>query len=762
MPSIHRINPIIGAIPLLLATTFFAPGKAEEAPALRAVISADAAPEAMSQLYAPLGAGERTINVPGASWLQLQLSGVQLGPDGTLTITSSSGDTQTFSQTQIDAWQGLTAVFNGAELRVTMTAGAGGPVSARIADIIVGLPGSDTGAGPTGVRSAMPTPLRGLLGSDFERFLPADVRALRPRGINTESGSPPVQESICGATDDRVASADPRAGRIMPIGCTGWLIPSGAFLTAGHCATATAQTVEFNVPASQSNGATVAPPVRDQYRVVASSMVSRAGGVGADWATFRVLANTQTGQLPAQAQGGTFQISNVANPAQVTITGYGVDGPAPNFGAGGAARNAQNQTQQTHNGALSSNTGGATSGTLQYSVDTQGGNSGSPVIVAGSNVTVGIHTNGGCSAGGGVNAGTSFRNAELWAAINPSGLNWEALGGKFTSPPTVVAWGPNRLDIFGLGTDRQMYHKAWNGSSWSPSTAGWEPLGGIFTSPPAVVAWGTNRLDIFGLGTDRQMYHKAWGGSSWSPSTAGWEPLGGIFTSPPAVVAWGTNRLDIFGLGTDKQMYHKAWTGNAWSPSISGWEPLGGIFTSPPAVAAWGNNRLDIFGLGTDRQMFHKAWTGSAWSPSQAGWEALGGVFTSPPAVAAWGNNRLDVFGLGTDRQMFHKAWTGSAWSPSQAGWEALGGVFTSPPAVAAWGNNRLDIFGLGTDRQMFHKAWGGNAWSPSTAGWEPLGGVFTSPPAVAAWGSNRLDIFGLGTDDQMFHKAWNGSAWLP
>ena len=71
-----------------------------------------------------------------------------------------------------------------------------------------------------------------------------------------------------------------------------------------------------------------------------------------------------------------------------------------------------------------------------------------------------------------------------------------------------------------------MYHKAWLGNSWQP---GWEPLGGVFNSPPAVAAWGPHRLDIFGLGTDDAMYHKAWLGNSWQP---GWEPLGGVFDIP--------------------------------------------------------------------------------------------------------------------------------------------------------------------------------------------------------------------------------------
>ena len=68
-----------------------------------------------------------------------------------------------------------------------------------------------------------------------------------------------------------------------------------------------------------------------------------------------------------------------------------------------------------------------------------------------------------------------------------------------------------------------MYHKArWNG--WHP----WEQLGGIFSSPPAVVSWGPDRLDIFALGKDFGVYHKAWA-QQWFPSQLGWEGIGGGF-----------------------------------------------------------------------------------------------------------------------------------------------------------------------------------------------------------------------------------------
>ena len=79
----------------------------------------------------------------------------------------------------------------------------------------------------------------------------------------------------------------------------------------------------------------------------------------------------------------------------------------------------------------------------------------------------------------------------------------ESAGGR-------VVGKPNRLDIFGVGTDGAMYHKAWDGAPGVPHRAAGSPLGGVFTSPPAVVAWGSNCLDVFGLGTDRSLFHKAW------------------------------------------------------------------------------------------------------------------------------------------------------------------------------------------------------------------------------------------------------------
>src|SRR5260221_13643426 len=78
--------------------------------------------------------------------------------------------------------------------------------------------------------------------------------------------------------------------------------------------------------------------------------------------------------------------------------------------------------------------------------------------------------------------------------------------------------------------------------------------------PTAAAAWGGNRLDIFGLGTDNQMWQKAWTGNAWGPSPTSWTPLGGKFTNPPAAVALSPDSPNILCQGPGKQRDHKTRT----------------------------------------------------------------------------------------------------------------------------------------------------------------------------------------------------------
>jgi hypothetical protein len=487
--------------------------------------------------------------------------------------------------------------------------------------------------------------------------------------------------------------------------CSGFLVGPDLVATAGHCVDAsTVANVRF-VFGFRMVDATTPPgriPNAEIYRGVAV-VDRRQTGNGADWAVVRLDRPVLNHHVADTRRAGT-----IPNGQAVHVIGH--PSGLPTKYAPGATVRDNTPTEF-----------------FVANLDTYGGNSGSPVFNADTHEVEGILVRGETDF---VMSGTC-RVSLVCPATGCRGEDCtrttqfiDDLPATYWDTPAAVAWSPGRLDVFGLGLDRAMYHQAWDGNQWVPAGGNWERLGGTFASPPAAVAWSANRLDVFALGIDRAMRHKAWDGNQWVPAGDNWDRLGGIFTSPPRAVAWSAGRLDVFGLGLDRAVYHKARDGNQWVPGGDNWDRLGGAFTSPPAPVAWGPGRLDVFGVDTDGAMRHKAWDGNQWAPGGADWENLGGIFTSPPAAVAWSANRLDVFGLGTDRGMYHKAWDGNQWVPAGGNWEPRGGTFTSPPAAVAWSAGRLDVFGLNTDRAMLHQAWDGNQWVPAGGNWEPRGGT--------------------------------------
>jgi hypothetical protein len=139
--------------------------------------------------------------------------------------------------------------------------------------------------------------------------------------------------------------------------------------------------------------------------------------VGNDYAYFGCFANSSTGRTPVQAQGPGFVTRVPTSPAggdQIRITGYGTD----------STPLTRNQTQQTHVGPYA----GVFGTEVSYTTDTEGGNSGSPIIFEGTDEAVGIHTHGGCISLG-VNFGTSFGHAGLQNFLNnPTGVCAVACG----------------------------------------------------------------------------------------------------------------------------------------------------------------------------------------------------------------------------------------------------------------------------------------------------------------------------------------------
>lgn len=336
------------------------------------------------------------VSVPGVAWLRLEYDGVLLsgaadrGGDGSFVRITSllDGAVQTQHLRHIGEWRDTSAYFNGDSVLVELLAH---PNTGENRLII-----ATTKAGP----------------------------------------AVPVQtHTICGPVDDRVLSYDQRVARNQPTGCTSWLINdcNHCFLTAGHC-TGNLQVVQFNVPLSNGNGQIQHPPPSEQYAVDASSMQDNGGqGVGDDYAYFGVFANSTTGLTPHQANGGlAFDL----------VTPPSVGGQNIRITGNGSTSSPVSPTwylvQKTHSGPYASFTGTA----VRYTTDTTGGNSGSPVILDGTNMAIGIHTHGGCTSTGGSNAGTGANHPALQAALaNPQGV-CDCPGIEFTFPNGL----PNFVD----------------------------------------------------------------------------------------------------------------------------------------------------------------------------------------------------------------------------------------------------------------------------------------------------------------------------
>lgn len=300
------------------------------------------------------------VRADGAPWLRLEFGSTQLGPGAVLRLTSLlDGRQQHLTAEALRQWQGTSAYFNGDAVRVELLAGAE----------------------PARDRFALRSVLVGM----------AQATAVEP-------------ESQCGGSDDRVPSSAPDRARLLDVGCTANLVGDACFITAGHCLSSSryVDVVEFNVPTSSANGSLNHPGPEDQY-VPTSSRDYTDAGIGNDWGVFTVAANTETGLTPYQAQGSKLDFANgvpsVGDLAE--IIGYGVDD--------GSA----NQTQQYGAGPITTVTGTS----LSYQADTEGGNSGSAVLVDGQ--VVGIHTHGGCSTSGGsgANSGTLYTHPDLQAAL---------------------------------------------------------------------------------------------------------------------------------------------------------------------------------------------------------------------------------------------------------------------------------------------------------------------------------------------------------
>lgn len=275
------------------------------------------------------------------------------------------GAVQTIDAYSLDQWQYSSAFFNGDQVQVELVAEPGAEAArVQVRELMVG---------------EVPDPPR----------------------------------SICGPTDDRVLSFDNRAARLVPVGCTAWMINDAntCFLSAGHCFDGSGlQVIQFNVPLSNPDSSLNHPGPEDQYPMDGASLQWDQTVIGNDWGYFGAFPNGITQLTPFEAEGVRYTLGTPpasAGGETIRITGYGsTDGTQ-------GTPLSWYLVQKTHTGTLTSVNGNV----LQYTVDTTGGNSGSAIFNEDNGTAIGIHTNAGCSAGGGANNGMSMSNAALQSAL---------------------------------------------------------------------------------------------------------------------------------------------------------------------------------------------------------------------------------------------------------------------------------------------------------------------------------------------------------
>ncbi len=435
---------------------------------------------------APAVVWAEQVSMPGIAGIQLEFDVAELTSDDDAIIVRNplDGQVHELHRKQLAQWRNRSAWFNGSTLDVSLRLAAGSTANLTIGNAVVQVPTAPVGP-----------------------------------------------DEICGA-DDRVASSDPRVCRLVfnaltfSYGCTGWMINDrSTVLGAGHCAATNPSyfsLAEFNVPQSTSGGVIVHSAVADQYPIDGSSLTFSNNGPGNDWAVARLHPNSQ-GVTAYQRQGAAFSLATTSTPSQsgtFRLTGYGLDNTPI------TATN----TQQTSLGGNVALVGDQ----IRHTVDSEGGNSGGPLIDETTGLAVGVHTHGGCTAAG-FNTATNILKPALQSAITlQSGCATVPLqngSDAFVScSSTIINTTQSSGNFVGVGVISQYYNP---GEDWDMNVTGIVSQRGALQTDYCIANGHAGIVPA----VSGQVYRFAGTGGAWAEFS---------IASPIAVGQW-----NVFGWGSD-------------------------------------------------------------------------------------------------------------------------------------------------------------------------------------------------------------------
>ncbi|HXA46724.1 MAG TPA: hypothetical protein VNW52_03765 [Burkholderiaceae bacterium] len=311
---------------------------------------------------------------------------------------------------------------------------------------------------------------------------------------------------------------------------------------------------------------------------------------------------------------------------------------------------------------------------------------------------------------------------------------------------TVICNSDGRLEVFGVGSDRAMWHN-WQKAAHAGPWSGWASLGGVVTSDPSVAVNSDGRLELFARGTDNALWHN-WQTKPHAGPWSGWVSLGGVITSDPEVVMNSDGRLEVFARGTDDALWH-IWQTAPHAGPWSAWASLGGVITSDPVPTINADGRIEVFARGSDNALWHN-WQTVPHAGPWSGWFSLAGVIVSDPSVYRNSDGRLEVFARGTDNALWH-LWQQTPNAGPWSTWASLGGVISGDPIATDNADGRLEVFARGTDNALWH-IWQNAPHAGPWSGWASLGGVIVSDASVALNSDGRLEAFARGLDGALWH----------
>jgi len=203
---------------------------------------------------------------------------------------------------------------------------------------------------------------------------------------------------------------------------------------------------------------------------------------------------------------------------------------------------------------------------------------------------------------------------------------WTTLGGRFEGPLTVVAVGPERVNLFGLSPEGAVLHKS-HAPDERPDED-WHTLGGDFVGPVVAATGADEAIELFATSEDGSVFHRALAHPRRKQPRGEWERVGdGIGGSIAALFSPRTG-LSLFALGRGGEVLHKRRPPRKeqWRPADREWETLG-LASGGLLSAEWvGDEGLLLAVVAQDETVRVLAWSAYPEAPPSEGWQIIGTV----------------------------------------------------------------------------------------------------------------------------------------